>query len=229
MDDPFDERLEWDRDGQYFHYLTKWMHALSRVSRVTEDSIYNTWAIELAKTAHAGFTYVPPSGGQKRMYWKMSIDLIYPLVPSMGLHDPLDGFITYNQLQATAARDSETSTLPDLNEEIADMANVCKGKSWATDDPLGIGGLLCDANRMAQMIVKGYFEQYDLLEDALRNTELIVHWGNDPDSTHGIYGGQESAVWRLWLRDAGIKQVFIDPFCNYTAVILGDLTLKLVP
>jgi hypothetical protein len=25
---PFDERLEWDRDGQYFHYLTKWMHAL---------------------------------------------------------------------------------------------------------------------------------------------------------------------------------------------------------
>ena len=25
--EPFDERLEWDRDGQYFHYLTKWMHA----------------------------------------------------------------------------------------------------------------------------------------------------------------------------------------------------------
>lgn len=28
-DDPFDERLEWDPDGQYFHYLTKWMHALA--------------------------------------------------------------------------------------------------------------------------------------------------------------------------------------------------------
>ncbi len=24
-DQPFDERLEWDRDGQYFHDLTKWM------------------------------------------------------------------------------------------------------------------------------------------------------------------------------------------------------------
>ena len=50
----------------------------------------------------------------------------------------------------------------------------------------------------------------------------MVHWGNDPDSTRGIYGGQESVVWRLWLRELGKKQIFIDPFCNYTATILGD-------
>lgn len=162
--DPFDERLEWDRDGQYYHYLTKWMHALNRVSRVTGDSTYNTWAIELAKTAHARFTYVPSSGGPKRMYWKMSIDLSYPLVPSMGHHDPLDGFITYNQLQATAAKDIEKSTWPYLNAEITDMANICEGKSWATDDPLGIGGLLSDAFKVAQLIINENFEQTDLLE-----------------------------------------------------------------
>jgi molybdopterin guanine dinucleotide-containing S/N-oxide reductase-like protein len=68
----------------------------------------------------------------------------------------------------------------------------------------------------------GMPEQYDLLEDALQHAELIVHWGNDPDSTRAIYGGQESAMWRLWLRDLGKKQIFIDPFCNYTATILGD-------
>jgi molybdopterin guanine dinucleotide-containing S/N-oxide reductase-like protein len=68
----------------------------------------------------------------------------------------------------------------------------------------------------------GMPEQYDLLEDALKNTDLVVHWGNDPDSTRGIYGGQESALWRLWLRELGKKQIFIDPFCNYTAAILGD-------
>jgi len=163
-DDPYDEQLEWDRDGQYYHYLTKWMHALNRVSRVTGDSTYNTWAMELAKAAHASFTYIPSSGGQKRMYWKMSIDLSYPLVPSMGHHDPLDGFITYNQLQATAAKDPEKSKGPDLKPEIADMANICKGKSWVTDDPLGIGGLLSDAYKVAQLIRNGYFEQTDLLE-----------------------------------------------------------------
>ena len=68
----------------------------------------------------------------------------------------------------------------------------------------------------------GLPEQYDLLEDALKNTDLVIHWGNDPDSTHGVYGGQESAIWRIWLKQLGIKQIFIDPFCNYTAVIQGD-------
>jgi len=68
----------------------------------------------------------------------------------------------------------------------------------------------------------GMPEQYDLLEDALKNTDLVVHWGNDPDSTRGIYGGQESAQWRLWLQELGKKQIFIDPFCNYTATIHGD-------
>ncbi len=33
------------------------------------------------------------------MYWKMSIDLTRPLVSSMGQHDPLDGFITYNEIK----------------------------------------------------------------------------------------------------------------------------------
>jgi hypothetical protein len=33
--EPPDERLEWDRDGQYFHYLTRWLHALERTARST--------------------------------------------------------------------------------------------------------------------------------------------------------------------------------------------------
>jgi hypothetical protein len=168
--DPFDERLEWDRDGQYYHYLTKWMHALNRVSTVTGDLTYNTWAIELAKTAHARFVYASPSSGPKRMYWKMSIDLSRPLVLSMGHHDPLDGFVTYNELQATTAKDPEKSTGRDLRAEIADMTNICEGKNWATDDPLGIGGLLFDACRVAQLIASGDLEQTGLLETLLEST-----------------------------------------------------------
>lgn len=52
---PFDEQLEWDRDGQYYHYLTQWMHSLDRMSVVTGEPACNRWAIELAKTAHARF------------------------------------------------------------------------------------------------------------------------------------------------------------------------------
>jgi len=68
----------------------------------------------------------------------------------------------------------------------------------------------------------GGTEQYDLLEDALKNSDMVIHWSNDPDTTRGGYSGQESVIWRYWLRELGIKQVFIDPFCNYTAATLGD-------
>jgi hypothetical protein len=168
--DPLDERLEWDRDGQYYHYLTKWMHALNRVSGITGDLQYNTWAVELTKKAHASFVYSSSLGGPKRMYWKMSIDLSRPLVPSMGQHDPLDGFVTYNELQATAAKDPKKSIESDLRAEISVMASICEGMSWATDDPLGIGGLLFDACRVAQLIVSGNLEQSGLLETLLESS-----------------------------------------------------------
>jgi len=166
-EETINERLEWHRDGQYYHYLTKWMHALNRVSRVTGDSIYNDWAIELAKTAHARFVYSSSSSDQKQMYWKMSIDLSYPLVKSMGHHDPLDGWITYNQLQSTAIKDSKNQPDRDLSSELDDMTAICEGKTWGTDDPLGIGGLLSDAYRVTQLVVKGHLEQTDLVETLL--------------------------------------------------------------
>jgi hypothetical protein len=68
----------------------------------------------------------------------------------MGQHDPLDGFVTYSELQSAAVVIGKSS-LSDLKHEIADTAEICRGmgKNLATDDPLGIGGLLFDASRIA--------------------------------------------------------------------------------
>ncbi|GBE52599.1 hypothetical protein BMS3Bbin14_01073 [bacterium BMS3Bbin14] len=165
--EPYDEQQEWDRDGQYYHYLTKWMHALSRLGRVTGEQVYNQWAVELAQTAHARFTYISPLDGRKRMYWKMSIDLSRPLVTAMGQHDPLDGLITCHELQVTAG-DEEKSASPDLQDEIRDLAAICRGLAWETDDPLGIGGLLFDACRTVQMIDHGFSQQASLPEELLQ-------------------------------------------------------------
>jgi hypothetical protein len=147
--DPYDERLEWNRDGQYFHYLTKWMHALCQVSKVTGDPKYLGWALELAVTSYSAFSYRLQSG-RKRMYWKMSIDLTRPRVHSMGQHDPLDGFITFNELQAAASATSLAGE-KDIRQAIDDLAQICRGMSLETSDPLGTGGLLFDACRVTQL------------------------------------------------------------------------------
>jgi hypothetical protein len=159
-DDPYDENREWDRDGQYFHYLTKWMHALSCTAEVTGNPVFGTWAAELAHTAHARFTYLPRHAARKRMYWKMSTDLSLPLVPSMGQHDPLDGLVTYAELQAGGWVTGEDS----LDPEITDMDDLVRDLPLETDDPLGIGGLLFDAGRIARLAVPDRPVSPDLLE-----------------------------------------------------------------
>ena len=197
--EPSDERLEWDQDGQYYHYLTKWMHALNCVSQATRDPAYIRWAIELAKTAHAKFTFAPSYGGRKRMHWKMSIDLSYPLVPSMGQHDPLDGFVTYCELQAAAANYLDGSSYPDLGHEIVDMARICQGIQLPTDDPLGIGGLLYDACRIAQLMAKGQIRDPSLLE-------TVVHAASMGIESFKISGSLEyPAEYRLAFRELGLS------------------------
>ena len=198
-DEPYDDRLEWDRDGQYFHYLTKWMHALARASAVTAEPTYVRWSMELAKTAHAAFAYLPVAGHAKRMYWKMSIDLSRPLVPSMGLHDPLDAFVTYNELRACAQGHPGGTTIPDLSQEIAETSAMCEGKDFTTDDPLGIGGLLFDACRLTRMIVSADFSAPRLMESLLRSSK----YGLDAF----LHGGplHHPADYRLAFRELGLS------------------------
>ena len=64
----------------------------------------------------------------------------------------------------------------------------------------------------------GLPEQYDLLEDALKNAEMIVFWSADPEATcGGIYAAFESTPRRQWLKELGVKMVVIDPYFNHTA------------
>lgn len=174
--DPFDENREWDRDGQYYHYLTKWMHALQCVATATSEWVYNRWARELAKKVHGAFVFSSAVDGRKQIHWKMSIDLSRPLVPSMGLHDPLEGFIIYSQLQA-AGGDDEPQL--DLSDEIRELAAICRGMCWATEDPLGIGGLLCNGLQLAQLMVRDRSGQdkllLALLDSSLQGLESFLN------------------------------------------------------
>jgi len=106
----YDERLEWDRDGQYFHYLTKWAHALVRMSEETGEARYGVWATELLLAARRAFSYTA-ANGERLMWWKVSIDGSRPLVLSMGGHDPLDGWITCLEV-IDAVRNSSVSQQP---------------------------------------------------------------------------------------------------------------------
>lgn len=134
---PYDPQLEWERDGQYFHYLTRWMRALLRLGTATGDDRYHAWSAELARVAFDRFSHgIGPA--PNRLHWKMSIDLSRAQVPSMGQHDPLDGYVAMREIQAYGDQ-------PDLGGRMAVLAGMAEGSDWVTEDPLGAGSLLTDA------------------------------------------------------------------------------------
>ena len=178
---PSDARLEWEQDGQYYHYLTRWMHALARMSAITKEPTYHRWAVELALAAHRGFVH-GTSGGTQQMSWKMSVDLSRPLVRSMGHHDPLDGLMTLASLRATApspgagTEGGVAGSQGELDAAIHDLAEICRGRDWVTDDALGIGGLLDAAHRarmLAGMGVVSFGEGCELPESV--SPEGLLH------------------------------------------------------
>ncbi|HEY7245131.1 MAG TPA: hypothetical protein VH678_14770 [Xanthobacteraceae bacterium] len=148
--EPLNERLEWDRDGQYFHYLTKWIHALCEAAFTTGEEVYARWAVELAEAAFKGFARRSRSGEVTGVYWKMSTDLSRSLVLATGMHDALDGFITFEEAQHAIASTSSRLTIA-LDPAIETLFALCQHASWTTEDPLGLGGLLFDACRLSQL------------------------------------------------------------------------------
>jgi hypothetical protein len=132
------------------------------------------------------------------MYWKMSIDLDRPLVPSMGQHDPLDGYITIVQLRATAAALPQSVGGPDLDVAARQFATMLKGVELASPDPLGIGGLLVDAFRLEQLFRSGIRSDQDILEQLLAAALTgLRHYASSGEL-------QAPATYRLAFREFGL-------------------------
>jgi molybdopterin guanine dinucleotide-containing S/N-oxide reductase-like protein len=67
----------------------------------------------------------------------------------------------------------------------------------------------------------GGAEIYGTVEDALKECEMVVFWGSDPESVPGAYSGFESTIRRQWLQELGVKTVHINPYYDYTAALMG--------
>ena len=183
----YDSVLEWERDGQYFHYLTKWISCLCQF----QDQTKCRWAVELAKAIFPKFYR-----GGRGIFWKMSEDLRYPVVSGHGAHDALDGFITFRYLDAIAPH------LDRFDSEVSCFLKLVNFPGLVTSDTLGIGGLLQDSFRLAQIIRKDSCEDLPnltrflicLLEVSLQSLNQ-VHW----------YSFDAVEEYRLAFRELGLS------------------------
>ncbi len=66
--------------------------------------------------------------------------------------------------------------------------------------------------------------------DALRNTEMILNWGCDAETTPWGGGGIEmNSELAYWTQDAGIENVFVCPDLNYSAAVHAAKWIPILP
>ena len=63
--------------------------------------------------------------------------------------------------------------------------------------------------------------------DILQNTRLIIHWASDVAVKR--YGGYRQNYWLRRFKQAGIKQIVIDPYYSDTAALYGDEWMPILP
>ncbi|MFW5830681.1 MAG: hypothetical protein ACOCVA_00430 [Prolixibacteraceae bacterium] len=190
--EPFNQQLEWERDGQYFHYLTRWFNALVLAYDETNDKKYALWAVELIK---AGSSFIVKSNGRIRMAWKMNTDLTEPAVETMGAHDPMEGLISVIRGMLMVPEKKQM-----LKPFKNDLEMLCRNMNWFTNDPLGIGGLLINAERTAvlKLIGKSLPESIqpdNLFASGLQGLEVFAK---------DNYSPRQPAKFRLAFRECGL-------------------------
>ena len=187
----YDQKLEWERDGQYYHYHTRWINALLKASKHFERKKFALWATELSL---AGSQFISDREGKLKMYWKMSVDLSRPLVPVMGAHDPLEGLIC-----ALQVLQSDLSYKEEFDIYTEKLKKLCGRSDWGTDDALGIGGLLINTIRTAEL------GQYTDLPECIRPERILKDAENGLKVFSESFDPEESAEYRLAFRELGLS------------------------
>ncbi len=71
--------------------------------------------------------------------------------------------------------------------------------------------------------------QSNLLYDISKNTELLLFWGCDQETTPWGWQGQLPSRLSYWWTDLGIKQIYVAPDLNYAAAVHADRWIPVLP
>jgi molybdopterin guanine dinucleotide-containing S/N-oxide reductase-like protein len=69
----------------------------------------------------------------------------------------------------------------------------------------------------------------NLFKDVSENTDLLIWWGGDPETTCPGFSGHFVSNELYWFTELGIEQIWISPELNYSAAVHGDKWIPVLP
>ncbi|MDJ1650334.1 MULTISPECIES: molybdopterin-dependent oxidoreductase [Gordonibacter] len=71
--------------------------------------------------------------------------------------------------------------------------------------------------------------QNNVLRDVSQNSDAVLFWGCDPETTPWGWGGQIASQICYWWTDLGIKSIYVCPDLNYGAAVHADTWIPVLP
>ena len=71
--------------------------------------------------------------------------------------------------------------------------------------------------------------QMNVVYDIAKNTEMLLFWGCDLETTPWGWEGQLTSRLSYWWTELGIKQIYIAPDCNYASAVHADKWIPILP
>ena len=71
--------------------------------------------------------------------------------------------------------------------------------------------------------------QHNLFKDISENSDAVLFWGCDPETTPWGWSGQQASRLCFWFTEIGVKQIHIAPDVNYANAVHSDMWIPILP
>ena len=131
---------------------------------------------------------------------------------------------------AQADGHGETKTIHAAHGCCRRLLSLMGGYTWQTRNPASWEGWYWGCKHVWGCEPVGkQRNNTNILPDIVEHSEMILFWGNDPETTTWGWGGQTVSQLCYWFTDLGIKQVYICPDLNYGAAVHADKWIPIIP
>ncbi|MEM2370624.1 MAG: molecular chaperone TorD family protein, partial [Candidatus Bathyarchaeia archaeon] len=225
------ERVQWRIEARGKTFESKMKELVAPFALVYKNRVYSPnrvrYPLKRVDWDQKGDRHPENRGksGYIRISWDEALDIIADEIKRIK-----DKYGSTYAILALADGHQQTKCIHGMHGTITELFIPLGGCTWAVRNPDSWEGWWWGAKHMWGMEPDGLqHPQTNLLLDILENTELILCWGCDYETTTWGFGDQGLSVWGFWFRGVGIKQIFICPDLNYGAAVHADKWVPIRP
>lgn len=124
----------------------------------------------------------------------------------------------------------ETKVYSGAHGCMSEMLDMVDGCTKQARNPDSWEGWYWGAKHMWGMEPMGMNRyQNGVLRDVTENTDAILYWGADPETTPWGWDGQQASRMCFWFNEIGIKSIFVCPDVNYACAVHADKWIPVLP